>query len=67
MHNALEGIVRRVVDDPQRRAAMVEAMFGDTVLLARITPDAVGRLALVPGAAVVALVKSTSVDVLTPQ
>jgi len=67
VHNALEGIVRRVVDDPQRRAAMVEAMFGDTVLLARITPDAVGRLALVPGAAVVALVKSTSVDVLTPQ
>jgi molybdate transport system ATP-binding protein len=64
VHNALEGTVRRVVEDRPRRAAMVEVLVGDTALLARVTPDAVGRLALVPGAPVVALVKSTSVDVL---
>ena len=66
MHNALEGTVRRVVEDRTRHASMVEVLLGETVLLSRVTPDAVGRLALVPGAAVVALVKSTSVDVLTP-
>ncbi len=66
VHNALEFHVRRVVDDPLRHAALVEITKGDSVLLARVTPDAVQRLALVPGAAVVALVKSTSIDVLTP-
>lgn len=66
VHNALEGTVRRVVEDRTRHAAMVEVLLGETVLLARVTPDAVGRLALLPGAPVVALVKSTSVDVLTP-
>ena len=66
VHNTLEGQVRRVVDDPTRAAALVEIGLGDSVLLARVTHDAVERLALLPGAAVVALVKSTAIDVLTP-
>jgi molybdate transport system ATP-binding protein len=64
VHNALQGSVRRVVDDVARSAALVEIVCGETALIARVTPDAIGRLALLPGALVVALVKSTSVDVL---
>jgi molybdate transport system ATP-binding protein len=64
LHNILPGTVRRVAEDARHDAAMVEIDAGGTALLSRITPDAVARLALAPGAPVLALVKSMSVEVL---
>jgi molybdate transport system ATP-binding protein len=64
VHNIIAGTVRGVVPDPGRRAAMVEVALDGSALLARITPDAVARLHLVPGAPVLALVKSVAVEVL---
>jgi molybdate transport system ATP-binding protein len=42
--------------------AFLRLMVGPTTLLARVTRDAVAELALAPGAAVVALVKSITFD-----
>ncbi len=64
LHNVLPGTVRAVVADSPRAAMMVEIDIGGPILLARVTPDAVRKLALAPGATVLALVKSTSVDLL---
>ncbi|HTI82756.1 MAG TPA: molybdenum ABC transporter ATP-binding protein [Acetobacteraceae bacterium] len=64
VHNIIAGTVRSVVPDPGRRAAMVEVALDGSALLARITPDAVSRLRLVPGAPVLALVKSVAIEVL---
>ena len=64
VHNIIAGAVRAVVADPARHAAMVEIALEDATLLARVTPDAVARLGLVPGAPVLALVKSVAIEVL---
>ncbi len=64
LHNIVPGRVRAVTEDAARHAALVEIDAGGAVLLARITPDAVTRLALAPGVAVLALIKSMAVDVL---
>ncbi len=64
VHNIIAGTVRGVVPDPGRRAAMVEVALDGSALLARITPDAVARLHLVPGSPVLALVKSVAIEVL---
>jgi molybdate transport system ATP-binding protein len=64
VHNIIAGTVRSVVPDPGRRAAMVEVALDGSALLARITPDAVARLQLVPGTPVLALVKSVAIEVL---
>jgi molybdate transport system ATP-binding protein len=66
LHNILAGTVRAVADDAARQATLVEvALGGDgAAVLSRVTPDAVRRLGLVPGAPVLALVKSMSVEVL---
>jgi molybdate transport system ATP-binding protein len=68
LHNILPGTVRALADDPARRATLVQVDLdgsgGGSALLARITPDAVQRLGLTPGADVIALVKSMSVEVL---
>ena len=64
LHNVIEGSVRRIAAVPARRAMMVEIALPDGALLARITPDAVVRLALAPGCPVLALIKSTSIEVL---
>ncbi len=64
IHNILHGKVRALAPDPAHRATLVEISVGRAVLLARITPDAVTRLALAPGAGVLALVKSVAVQVL---
>ena len=64
VHNIIAGTVRGVVPDPGRRAAMVEVALDGSVLLARVTPDAVMRLHLAPGAPVLALVKSVAIEVL---
>jgi len=64
VHNIISGTVRRIAGDPTRRAAMVEIVLADGALLARVTHDAVARLALSPGSPVLALIKSTSIEVL---
>ena len=64
LHNILPMVVVAVTEDAARHTAMVELGTGEVRLLARITPDAVTRLALQPGRPVLALVKSISVDVL---
>ncbi len=64
VHNRLAGRVRAVVEDGARHTAMVEVMVGSAVVLARVTLDAVRRLGLAPGNDVLALVKSTSIDVI---
>jgi len=63
LHNILPGTVRAVGADAARQASIVEIDLNGAALLARITPDAVQRLGLAPGAAVLALVKSMSVEV----
>ncbi len=62
LHNILPATVRRVAED--RGAALVELDAGGAALLSRVTSDAVARLGIVPGGAVLALVKSMSVAVL---
>ena len=64
VHNVIAGIVRAVAADPVRHAAMVEVALEEAVLLARVTPDAVARLGLAPGATVLALIKSMAIEVL---
>ena len=64
LHNILPGAVRAIADDARHGAALVEIDADGVRLLARVTPDAVARLGLVPGATVLALVKSVSVEVL---
>ena len=64
LHNVIAGTVRQIAGDPARRAVMVEVGLPDGALLARVTPDAIARLALSPGGPVLALIKSTSIEVL---
>jgi molybdate transport system ATP-binding protein len=64
LHNFLRGTVRALGADPARGAVLVEIDLGGARLLSRVTQDAVSRLGLGVGAPVLALVKSTSVDVL---
>jgi molybdate transport system ATP-binding protein len=64
VHNVIAGTVHGIVQDPGRHAAMVEVALDGAGLLARVTPDAVARLGLVPGSAVLALVKSMAIEVL---
>lgn len=64
LHNVLPGTVRAIIADSDHRAALVEVVIGDGSLLSRVTPDAIARLALSPGAAVSVLIKSMSVEVL---
>jgi molybdate transport system ATP-binding protein len=45
---------------------LVELALPGGTLLSRVTPDAVMRLGLTPGSAVLALVKSTAIEVLGP-
>ena len=66
LNNVLLGTVRAVGEDRARHAALVEVALGHGALLSRITPDAVGRLELAPGTPVLALMKSTSIEVLGP-
>ena len=64
VHNIIAGTVHGIVQDPGRHAAMVEVALDGAGLLARVTPDAVVRLGLMPGASVLALVKSMAIEVL---
>ncbi len=64
LHNVLPGEVRRISSDPARRSVLVEIALANGALLSRVTPDAIVRLALAPGRPVLALIKSTSIEVL---
>jgi molybdate transport system ATP-binding protein len=64
VHNIVPGTVRRIAVEAARRSALVEIGLPSGGLLARVTQDAIVRLALSPGSPVLALVKSTSIEVL---
>jgi molybdate transport system ATP-binding protein len=64
LHNVLPGEVRRITADTARRSVLVEIALAGSALISRVTPDAIVRLALAPGSAVLALIKSTSIEVL---
>jgi len=64
LNNVMRGTVRAINQDNTRHSTMIEVALGEGALLARVTPDSVARLSLVPGMPVLALMKSTAVDVL---
>jgi molybdate transport system ATP-binding protein len=66
LHNIVPGTVRHIAEDPVRHSVIVEIGLPDGGLLSRVTPDAVARLGLMAGAPVLALIKSTSIEVLVP-
>jgi molybdate transport system ATP-binding protein len=64
VHNVVAGTVRRIAGEPERRSVLVEIALPKGALLSRVTPDAIARLALSLGSPVLALIKSTSIEVL---
>lgn len=60
--NCIPATVGALVEETHSHAVVVELVLDGVILLARITPDAVERLALRPGAPVLALFKATSVE-----
>ena len=65
LHNIVPGTVRHIAPAPTNRSVIVEIALPDGALLSRVTPDAIARLILSPGSPVLALIKSTSIEVLT--
>jgi molybdate transport system ATP-binding protein len=61
LHNIVPCRVRGFV--PEGSSVLVELAMGEAALLARVTADAVERLSLQPGAPVLALFKSMSLEV----
>jgi molybdate transport system ATP-binding protein len=66
VHNIVAGHVRRIAGEAGRRSVLVEIALPAGALLSRVTTDAIARLSLAPGRPVLALIKSTSVEVLGP-
>jgi molybdate transport system ATP-binding protein len=66
VQNIVRGRVVRIAEEPARRSVLVEVALAGGTLLSRVTPDAIMRLGLSPGSAVLALIKSTSIEVLGP-
>jgi molybdate transport system ATP-binding protein len=64
LHNIVSGTVRQIREDAVRRSVLVEIGLPRGALLSRVTPDAIVRLGLSPGSAVLALIKSTSIEVI---
>jgi molybdate transport system ATP-binding protein len=64
VNNVIPAIVCGIGEVASGHAALVEIDVGGGVLLARITLDAAERLRLRPGARVLALIKSMSVELL---
>jgi molybdate transport system ATP-binding protein len=64
LHNIVPGEVRRITSDPTKRSVLVEIVLAGGALISRVTPDAIVRLTLAPGRPVLALIKSTSIEVL---
>ena len=63
LHNIVPGTVRRLTAEPARRSVVVEIALPSGALLSRVTPDAIVRLGLAQGGPVLALIKSTSIEV----
>jgi molybdate transport system ATP-binding protein len=66
LHNALGGIVSALHGEPAGDHVIVQVAIGELRLLAEVTRDAVSRLHLDVGVPVHALIKSVSIDLLTP-
>jgi molybdate transport system ATP-binding protein len=66
VQNIVGGTIRRITAEPMRRSLLVEIALPSGALLSRVTADAVARLGLAPGTPVLALIKSTSIEVLGP-
>lgn len=66
LHNIVPGTVRRISPESGRRTVLAEVALPDGALLARVTPDAISRLGLSLGGPVLALIKSTSIEVIGP-
>jgi molybdate transport system ATP-binding protein len=64
LHNVVPGKVRGISNDGRGRSVLVEIALTDGALIARVTPDAIVKLALAAGKPVLALIKSTSIEVL---
>jgi molybdate transport system ATP-binding protein len=64
LHNLIWGTVRRIAEESGRRTVLVEIALPEGALLSRVTPDAISRLGLTVGGPALALVKSTSIEVL---
>jgi molybdate transport system ATP-binding protein len=64
LHNVVSGTIRRMTAETARRSVVVEIALPDGTLLARVTPDAIARLGLAEGGPVLALIKSTSIEVI---
>ncbi len=64
INNGISGRVRAMHEELDSNIALVQVAVGDNVLLARVTRNAIGRLGLETGAAVIALIKSSSIEVL---
>ncbi len=60
--NCIPAKVGALVEDNSSHTIVVELVLDGGALLARVTPDAVERLALHPGSSVLALFKATSVE-----
>jgi molybdate transport system ATP-binding protein len=65
LHNIVTGTVSQIIDEADRRSVMVGVSLPHGALLARVTPDAIASLGLSTGSPVLALIKSTSIEVLT--
>jgi molybdate transport system ATP-binding protein len=63
VHNIIAGTVRRIASQAARGSVLVEIALPDGGLLSRVTSDAISRLGLAPGRPVLALIKSTSIEV----
>jgi molybdate transport system ATP-binding protein len=64
LHNIVPGRVRRMTPDAARRSVLVEIALPSGALISRVTPDAIVRLDLAADRPVLALIKSTSIEVL---
>jgi molybdate transport system ATP-binding protein len=64
LHNIIQGVVRRLAEDSVRHTTLVEIALPDGALLSRVTPDAIVQLGLAPGVPALALIKSTSIEVM---
>ena len=64
VQNVIPGRVRALAADDPHHGVLIEIAFGPNALLARLTQDAVARLALGPGEPVFALFKSMGVEIL---
>jgi molybdate transport system ATP-binding protein len=64
LHNIVPGTIRRISQDAVKRSVLVEIVLPEGALLSRVTPEAISRLGLSPGSPVLALIKSTSIEVL---